>query len=60
VRGLLEADLVDDLRLMLFPVSVGGGQGIFPGAFNKSALRLATMMETVLPNVVALTYTRAD
>jgi dihydrofolate reductase len=58
VRGLLEADLVDDLRLMLFPVSVGGGQSLFPGRFKKSTFRLAGT-EAVLPDVVALTYTRA-
>jgi dihydrofolate reductase len=58
VRGLLEANLVDDLRLMLFPVLVGGGRGIFPGSFQKSAFTLVES-ETVLPNVVALTYARA-
>jgi dihydrofolate reductase len=59
VQGLLDANLVDDLRLMLFPVSVGGGKGIFPGSFRKSTFTLVES-ETVLPNVVALTYTRAD
>ena len=57
-RGLLEADLVDDLRLMVFPVLVGGGQGIFPGSFRKSTFTLVEA-ETVLPNVTALTYARA-
>jgi dihydrofolate reductase len=57
-RGLLEADLVDDLRLMVFPVSVGGGKGIFPGSFRKSTFTLADS-ETVLPNVIVLTYSRA-
>jgi dihydrofolate reductase len=56
-RGLFAADLVDDLRLMVFPVLVGGGAGIFPGAFEKSTFTLADT-ETVLPNVIALTYTR--
>jgi dihydrofolate reductase len=59
VRGLLEANLVDDLRLMVFPVLVGGGKGIFPQSFQKSTFTLVES-ETVLPNVVALTYTRAD
>lgn len=58
-RGLLDADLVDDLRLMVFPVLVGGGEGIFPRSFRKATFTL-TASETVLPNVVALTYTRAD
>ena len=57
-RGLLEAGLVDDLRLMVFPVLVGGGVGIFPGGFQLSAFTLAAS-ETVLPNVIALTYARA-
>jgi dihydrofolate reductase len=56
-QGLLEANLVDDLRLMVFPVLVGGGRGIFPRSFQKSTFTL-TKSETVLPNVVALTYTR--
>jgi dihydrofolate reductase len=57
-RGLLEADLVDDLRLMVFPVLVGGGRGIFPGSCRKSTFTLVES-ETVLPNVTALTYARA-
>ena len=56
-RALLEAGLVDDLRLMIFPVMVGGGATIFPGDFLKSTFTLATS-ETVLPNVVSLTYER--
>lgn len=57
-QGLLAADLVDDLRLMVFPVLVGGGRGIFPASFQKSTFTLVES-ETVLPNVVALTYARA-
>lgn len=56
-QGLLDAGLVDDLRLMIFPVLVGGGKGIFPGSFEKSTFTLIES-ETVLPNVVALTYRR--
>jgi dihydrofolate reductase len=57
-RSLLEAGLVDDLRLMIFPVMVGGGRTIFPGDFQKSTFTLATS-EVVLPNVITLTYERA-
>lgn len=57
-QGLLAADLVDDLRLMVFPVTVGGGSGIFPGSFHKSTFTLVEP-EAVLPDVIALTYTRA-
>lgn len=58
VRGLLEAGLVDDLRLMVFPVLVGGGQAPFPGGFGKSKFTL-TESETVLPNVMVHTYSLA-
>src|SRR5688572_5127773 len=47
-RGLLEARLVDDLRLMIFPVLVGGGQSIFPQRFEMSSFTLVDS-ETVLP-----------
>jgi dihydrofolate reductase len=57
-QGLLEAGLVDDLRLMVFPVLVGGGRGIFPGGFRKSTFAL-TETKTVLPNVLVHTYSRA-
>ena len=43
---------------MVFQVTVGGGQTIFPGDFLKSTFTLATS-EVVLPDVIALTYQRA-
>jgi dihydrofolate reductase len=30
VRSLLEADLVDELNLMIEPIALGGGKSIFP------------------------------
>jgi dihydrofolate reductase len=30
VRTLLEAGLIDDLHLMVFPVALGGGMRLFP------------------------------
>ncbi len=30
VRTLLARDLVDELRLMVFPVMIGGGLKVFP------------------------------
>ena len=30
VRSLLEADLVDELNLMIEPIVLGGGKSIFP------------------------------
>jgi dihydrofolate reductase len=57
-QSLLAAILVDDLRLMIFPVTVGGGCSIYPDGFQQSSFTL-TSVETVLPNVIALTYSRA-
>jgi dihydrofolate reductase len=34
-QASLTAGLVDDLRLMVSPVLVGGGRRIFPGSFQK-------------------------
>jgi dihydrofolate reductase len=41
VRELLERDLVDELRLMVFPVMIGGGLRFFPDAREKLAFELA-------------------
>jgi dihydrofolate reductase len=57
VRALLDADLVDELRLMVFPVLVGGGQRPFPSSLHKSTFTLAGS-STVLPGVLEHTYTR--
>jgi dihydrofolate reductase len=57
-RSLLEASLVDDLRLMIFPVTVGGGRTIYPDDFLKATFTLTTS-EVVLRDVIALTYQRA-
>ena len=37
VHGLLEAGLVDELRLMVFPVSIGAGLRVFPDARIRQA-----------------------
>lgn len=56
VRTLLEADLVDALHLLVYPLSLGGGKRIFPeGALRKFKLREAIPYPT---GVVGLYYDR--
>jgi dihydrofolate reductase len=58
VQALLEQDLVDELRLMVFPVVLGAGKTLFGATSDKKPLELAES-ETVGDGVVILTYRRA-
>src|ERR671926_661562 len=55
VQGLLERDLVDELRLMVFPVVLGAGRPLFGETSDKKRLELAET-KTVGDGVVILVY----
>jgi dihydrofolate reductase len=46
VRTLLEKDLLDELRLLVFPVIVGAGRRLFPDAGVSTGLRLVDSRTT--------------
>jgi dihydrofolate reductase len=58
VQTLLEHDLVDELRLMVFPVVLGSGKRLFGETTDKKSLRLAGS-KIVGDGVAILTYERA-
>jgi dihydrofolate reductase len=58
VQALIEHDLVDELRLMVFPVLLGEGKRLFGEVSEKKPLRL-TDSRTVGEGVVLLTYEAA-
>jgi dihydrofolate reductase len=57
-QTLLEHDLVDELRLMVFPVALGTGKRLFGETSDRKPLRLADS-RTVGDGVTILTYERA-
>ena len=57
VQGLLESDLVDELRLMVFPVVLGDGKRLFGETSGKKPLRLKST-QTVGDGVAILIYER--
>ncbi|HEX3256105.1 MAG TPA: dihydrofolate reductase family protein [Gaiellaceae bacterium] len=60
VQTLLEANLVDELRLMVFPTILGRGRRLFPDGIDRLKLKLAES-KTVGPDGVQIQiYQRAE
>jgi dihydrofolate reductase len=59
VRTLVEHDLVDEFRLMIDPVLLGGGKRLFPGDGLLRTLRLVDSQATTMGAILA-TYTPAE
>jgi dihydrofolate reductase len=58
VQALIENDLVDELRLMVFPVVLGGGKRLFGETSGKKPMRLVDS-RTVGDGVAIMTYAPA-
>ena len=57
-RALADADLVDEYRLMIEPVILGGGKSIFPTSGGAHDLRLVESTVAATGTLVC-TYRRA-
>jgi len=58
VHTLMEHDLVDELRLMIYPVVLGAGERLFGETSDKKPMRLVDT-RTVGDGLTLLTYERA-
>jgi len=54
----MERDLVDELRLVVFPVVIGAGRRLFGPTSGAKALRLVGV-QTIGNGLVHVTYQRA-
>jgi dihydrofolate reductase len=59
VGTLLEHDLVDELRLMVFPTILGRGKRLFPDGIDRRKLRLVEARTIGSDGVQVQTYRRA-
>jgi len=57
VQGLLDHDLIDELRLMVFPVVLGSGKRLFGESEQKHSLKLSSA-RTVGDGIAILIYGR--
>jgi dihydrofolate reductase len=55
VRTLMDHDLVDDLRLKIFPVVLGAGERLFRQTSDRKPMRLVDI-QVVEDGVVVATY----
>jgi dihydrofolate reductase len=60
VRTLLENDLVDELRLMIFPTILGRGKRLFPDGIDRRKLELVESRQVGPDGVLVQVYRRAD
>ena len=58
LRTLMEHDLVDELRLKIFPVVLGAGERLFGETSDKKSVRLVAT-QALADGVAVLTYARA-
>ena len=58
VHTLMEHDLVDELRLTVFPIALGAGERLFGETSDKRPLRLINT-KTIGSGLAHLTYERA-
>jgi dihydrofolate reductase len=56
VHTLVQHGLVDEYRLMVFPIILGRGKRLFPGEMNEAAKLTLTESKTAGEGVLLLTY----